>query len=46
MNSFVEKSLESLDYFEDSREKRKLQSIVDFMTYDMIRRQAEKKVIF
>ena len=46
MSSFVEKSLESLDYFEDCREKRKLQSIVDFMTYDMIRRQAEKKVIF
>jgi len=45
MSTFVEKSLNSLDYFEDCREKEKLRKIVDFMTYDMIRKKAEKKAI-
>jgi len=46
INTFVEKSLRSLDYFEDCREKVKLKKIVDFMTYDMIGNKAEKKAIF
>lgn len=46
ISTFVEKSLSSLNYFDDCREKEKLRKIVDFMTYDMIRRKAEKKVIF
>ncbi len=46
IGTFVEKSLKSLDYFEECREKEKLRKIVDYMTYDMIRRRAEKKVIF
>ncbi|WP_456328832.1 polyprenyl synthetase family protein [Archaeoglobus sp.] len=46
ISTFVEKSLRSLDYFEDCREKEKLRKIVDFMTYEMIRRKAEKKAIF
>ncbi len=46
IDTFVEKSLRSLDYFEDCREKEKLKKIVDFMTYDMIGKKAEKKAIF
>jgi len=39
IDRFVEKSRNSLDYFEDCREKEKLRKIVDFMTYDMIRKK-------
>jgi len=46
MNGFAKKSLGSLDYFDDCEEKEKLAKIVNFMTYDMVKKHSEKKIIF
>ncbi len=46
MNGFAKKSLSSLDYFDDCEEKEKLAKIVNFMTYDMVKKHSEKKIIF
>ncbi|WP_456467775.1 polyprenyl synthetase family protein [Archaeoglobus sp.] len=46
MNGFAKKSLGSLNYFDDCEEKEKLAKIVNFMTYDMVKKHSEKKIIF
>ncbi|WP_202318734.1 polyprenyl synthetase family protein [Archaeoglobus neptunius] len=46
MGYFAEKSLGSLEYFEDGVEREKLEQIVNYMTYDMIKRHSGKRVIF
>lgn len=48
MNNFAEKSLKSLEYFDECEEKNKLAAVVNFMTQNMIERHlnGEKKIIF
>ncbi len=45
IDSYIGKCLESLDYFDDCEEKEKLRKIVNYMTYEMIDRYTQKKII-
>ncbi len=48
IDEYTKKSIESLDYFSDCEEKRKLRSIVDFMTKEMMDRylKTQERIIF
>lgn len=46
MVEFAEKSFRALSYFDDCEEKKKLAKIANFMTYDMVKRHSENRIIF
>ncbi len=48
ISDYTKKSIESLDYFPDCEEKRKLRSIINFMTKEMMDRylKTQEKIIF